>query len=565
MRLDKDIQNTHALNLKFEEIHISNVESGRKGYLCRGCQRELQAVKSLREHRKHYFRHDSNASKGFSKCTYSDETYRHKLAKEVLLRIKLVKVPAVYKYPPKNIDGLANLIRKERLIEAADVKQEMYFFENENGEIKWAKALSAESNRFLLLKPDIAFFNFDGQPILLIEIVATHKVSEKKQLALKRLGIDTIEIIIPKDSVENIEKSFKTTTYTKWVYNYEQDNAKYVHIPNSSTEGVPPIDEYQRRLFEESFRCRKSQISNLIRTLRGCLESEQYRTIAGDVESELSRVKRNSENARTIFENLQAEHEQRAEGLRTGVRARIIAKYAERRRGLDTEKEDFIKEKGGFLNYCREWNTSNDTEFTRDREGIENQLNEQFRIGRVGIEDIKGDLEKRYLEKNSKLEADIQSTEGIILELREKISGIDTKYEQERNAAENTEREINRLAGKIRDFGEVEKSETELCDREFKRKEEIELEFRTLEEEIRHGYSEKGREIESRFQELRKEFTTAVKTRTHSGNGFTRAYKNALEDLDNNISAYVAAEKLNRRIKQASKCISKSSYKNWHD
>jgi len=42
----EEINNVYASNLKGEEIHISEADSGRKGYYCLGCKREMQAVKA---------------------------------------------------------------------------------------------------------------------------------------------------------------------------------------------------------------------------------------------------------------------------------------------------------------------------------------------------------------------------------------------------------------------------------------------------------------------------------------------------------------------------------------
>jgi len=238
MKEKEEIQNVYAYNLKFEEIHISQAESGRKGYLCRGCQREMQAVKQTRPNLLSYFRHDHNAIKGLPKCTYSDETYRHSLAKKILLRIFKIKVPALFKYPPENETGKPNLIAEAKIVEADFVEEELFFYESETGERIWSKSIFNDNNKFLLSKPDIIFFDKNYKPILLKEIVATHKVTENKKLDLKRLGIDTIQITIPKDSPENIEKIFETTDRTEWIYNYEQENTEYIQISDTNTEGI---------------------------------------------------------------------------------------------------------------------------------------------------------------------------------------------------------------------------------------------------------------------------------------------------------------------------------------
>ena len=65
-----------------------------------------------------------------------------------------------------------------------------------------------EKEKFLLIQPDVAFFDKDETPILLIEIVATHKVDPEKIVKIKRLGIDTVQVKVPKDSPQEIENCF---------------------------------------------------------------------------------------------------------------------------------------------------------------------------------------------------------------------------------------------------------------------------------------------------------------------------------------------------------------------
>jgi hypothetical protein len=138
------------------------------------------------------------------------------------------------------------------------------------------KSINESQQKYLLSKPDVVFFDSNGKPILLIEVVATHKVSTEKKVKLKRLGIDSIQIAIPKDSPENIEKTFRITERTKWIYSHEQENTPYIPIPFSDSTAILSVDEDQRKLLEESFICRKAEINNLIRTIRRCLESKQY-------------------------------------------------------------------------------------------------------------------------------------------------------------------------------------------------------------------------------------------------------------------------------------------------
>ena len=90
--------NVYAHDLQNRVKHISEVASGKKGYHCMGCTREMQAKKG--EKYAHHFAHDPKDVENKGKCSFSDETYRHQLAKDALQYIKQIKVPALYKYPP---------------------------------------------------------------------------------------------------------------------------------------------------------------------------------------------------------------------------------------------------------------------------------------------------------------------------------------------------------------------------------------------------------------------------------------------------------------------------------
>lgn len=294
----EEIQNIYALDVKSKEIYILDAVSGRKGYFCLGCGKEMQAVKSIIQGRKSYFRHDVEANKAKGKCTYSDETYRHKLAKEALQISKRIKVPAILKYNPSN-QGDALLIRPSHYVEAHSVSIELSFYETDDGEVKWGKDIGEGKN--LLIRPDVTFFDNSGQPILLIEIVATHKLTEDKIILMRRLGIDTVTVTIPKDSPEAIRQTFEEVNRTKWIYNYEQETTQYLSLSDSDAEAIPSIDEQQRRDFRITFKCRQAEIGDLIRRIGRCLESEQFRTVIEANRRELQRVEGNADELRTII------------------------------------------------------------------------------------------------------------------------------------------------------------------------------------------------------------------------------------------------------------------------
>ena len=400
---ENHIDNVFAYNVFDEVVFIDDVERGRKGYFCMGCKREMQAVQPKVERIRSYFRHDVKASKDGKKCTYSDETYRHKLAKEILQMSKMVKVPAIYKFPPKGYEGLPNLISNSKFIEAYSVGIERYFFEDNNGEISCGKN-DESTSKYLLIKPDVTFFDKDLKPILLIELVATHKVSDDKKIKIKRLGIDTIQIIIPKDSPEAISKALQHTNYTEWIYNYEQEITEYIPIPQSNSEGIQLIDEIQRKLFEESFKCRAAQIGNLIRTITKCLGSELYTTIERDIRSEFPRVEENTRKSNEQWSRI-------CEDRRT----EINNKYSHRIREIESKRSQVDQAETNF------------------REDYRN-------------------LEKRYLKKKRELEGEEQTLLESELLLAENEEGIRRIINYEEHSIREIIGELDELETKGRDF-----------------------------------------------------------------------------------------------------------------
>src|SRR5688572_18228971 len=96
----RKIRSSFAHDADGKEITIRQAQSGRRGYYCPDCKKMMEAVKPLQQKPRPYFRHIATNITLEPHCTYSDETYRHKIAKEVLVRTKSIRVPRVPKYPP---------------------------------------------------------------------------------------------------------------------------------------------------------------------------------------------------------------------------------------------------------------------------------------------------------------------------------------------------------------------------------------------------------------------------------------------------------------------------------
>jgi hypothetical protein len=292
-----EYQNDWAIDIKEKAVHIANAKSGAQGYYCMGCGEEMQGVKFKNPKYQSYFRHHvSNIGTNKIECVVASRNYRERIASAILNRLKSVKVPTLYKYPPKGIEKLPMLLEQSKEINASYVKSELTFYEDEEGNIKWGKNLNIQ-DRYLLIRPDVTFFDSKDNPILFIEFVVHHKLDIEKISKLNRIGVNTIQIIIPKVPEELIEEATKSVRKYKWVYNELEANTKYVSVPKGNTEEVPPIDEQQRNLFEESFICRTSKINELLRAFEKCLQSESYRRNEQLFDSEISRVTQNTESA----------------------------------------------------------------------------------------------------------------------------------------------------------------------------------------------------------------------------------------------------------------------------
>jgi hypothetical protein len=529
----RDKNNVYAQNVKGDVIHASEADSGRQGYYCLGCKMEMQAVRSKTSKRVDYFRHDPKGVVSETKCTYSDETYRHKLAKEILQRIKRIKVPAVYKYPPKGHPGLANLLIESMYIEAAHVGIERTFYEDESGVIYFGSNVDVES-RFLIVRPDVTFFDRDNKPILFIEIVVSHKISTEKLIKLKRLGVDTIQIRIPKDSPESIENNFHKTNMIKWVYNKTEEATQYVPVAERNSKEILPLDELQRKLFEESFECRTSEIRNVIREIARCLGSEPYRKSESDLREELSRVERNTEEHRARLDKLREEH-----------RRRVAARYQ--------QQIDEIEDK------------------TRQVEQKHKNLEERYNRKRIEISNNEGKLRPRNREKLNEGAGGGSTFEqrkgGIIADKERALRDFE---KEQGELLENIERGRNRISQIIGSRETIPARFKQLeatTSRQFEsleegEKKEIERISGDTKNESR-VFGETTRTTESEFEELRRRSFDAVKARDCSGNNeLSRRIielfqtRRRLIDYEENYATF-------QRNRSAWECFKEGTYKNW--
>lgn len=524
-----------------QRIHVKDAISGRNGYYCIDCEVSMQANKGNKLHTQ-YFSHDPTARIGSRNCQFSDETYRHSIGIQILERIKQVMVPRLYKFPPAGTEGMAVKLKDSKLISASSVKVKEMFYRDEFGQLRWEKEdVSLKDNCII---PDLAFFDHNGDPILFIEIVATHKVDKEKLFKIMALGVDTIEITIPKHFNEiEIENIFKETTHTKWIYSYEQQNTDYLHLPKRTTEGVQSFDEYERRNFEAvgSFECKAFQISELIRRIKKCLESEQYRGASKGIADQLLRVQQNTERNR---DNI---HE-----LRGRLEEEVSAEFEGRRRKLELEEKRFREEKGQF-----------DIELGNLQERIKRELEKEFESEESKLESERTEMEGGYNIKNCELEEE------------ERAAGIEegSLENEERGYSSNRHPDIRRITSEIRIFESTEGNIDDRMGQIRAMQDRVRGEKESVESNIAHAQFQTtildvsdefdtGR-IKKEFEGLREQSARAIGERDYKGTSRVAYRIGTILDRKELVYDYKQAELSNQKLCRARKILEEKLFKKW--
>ena len=421
--------NDWAKNVEGNEIHISQAKSGAMGYYCMGCDKEMQAVKRKNNKYKSYFRHhtkDVDTSK--IECVHASKEYREKLAYFYFLRTKKITVLDVYKYPPNGVEGQPNLLAKKETIIAHRVDREVTFFEDESGKIHSGKNSNVD-NRFLWIRPDAVFYDKDDKPILFIEFVVTHKPNTDKLNKLQRLGINTVQIIIPKLSEEEIEREISKASKVKWTYNEIESNTEYIRIDSGNSEGIPQIDEEQRKLFEESFTCRAAQIKNLLRSVNRCLESQSYKRVEQLFEQEIQRTEEATREHRSRLDDIQAGIEVEIYGELESQRQRIAERRIKLQENYSNLEDRYFKRR---------------EEITTEQRSTDGEIELRYNIGTTE-EDIRSEFGSK--------ETEIDYQQNVV----SKQEGyLENDIRKESGFADNFEGKQDELR---EEFGELEKIE----------------------------------------------------------------------------------------------------------
>lgn len=487
----KDYENDWAKDIKGGGIHIDNAPSGAQGYYCLGCDKEMQAVKFKNPKYQSYFRHHAhNIDKEKTECVVASRNYRERIASSILNRLKYVKVPTLYKYPPKGEEGLPMFLEESKIITASKVMAELTFYEDVEGNIKWGKNPNID-NRYLHIRPDVTFFDKNEKPILFIEFVITHKLTTEKKVKLSRLGIDTVQIIIPKVPEEEIEKAIKSVRKFKWIYNEIEANTEYVSVSKGNSETLLSFDEDQRKLFEESYKCRASEINNLIRDINKCIRSESYKRTEQLFGSELSRVTSNRQGAEQGLEKLEGSNREKAldrnrpeeERVRSEISkikrrySDLESRYLKKDRGLEQSFETYYNNQGirNTVAYNIKKETDNIERLEEERrefarrveieerdmgEGISREFSEPTELAENGIEEVRVENESIEEEIQDVFNSAIESIARSIQNLREQEEDIEEAiWEEFRERIEFEESEVSKLAREEKDFEKTVRAE----------------------------------------------------------------------------------------------------------
>lgn len=519
--------NDWAKDVQDSPIHISQAKSGAQGYYCMGCDKQMQAVKRKNTNYKSYFRHhvkDVDTSK--VECVHASRVYREKLAYFYFQRTKKITVPDLYKYPPKGVEGHPMLLQEKETIIAHRVEKEVTFYEDENGLIHRGKNANVDE-RFLWVRPDAVFFDEFDKPILFIEFVITHKPDTDKLNKLQRLGINTVQIIIPKLPEEELEKTISKVSKVKWAYNEIESNTEYIRIPTGNSEGIPQIDEEQRKLFEESYKCRAAQIGNLVRSISRILESKQYRDTEQLFEQEIQRIETTTREHRSRLDAIQGRIEEELQEELESDREKL----RERRRKLKETNSNlesrYIKRR---------------EEIGKEEAAVDRETELRYSIGRTEDE-IRKQFELQ--------EADVDH-EQTIISRQEGYIDIDTREES------GFKNDFESRKAKLRaEFGELERKEQEEF-HEFKRRIEPENEeHRALQVEIENSLRV---EFEGRYKQIAERISNRD---VQSGDELSDRIKTILE-IRGFLDSYDILQKNAERCREGVSVIKSGTWKEWN-
>jgi hypothetical protein len=324
---NKENNATAYSSLNGEIVFIENMIklglNGGRGYKCLGCGGAQRAVKN-KGNWQNYFAH-IGANSGGGGCGSAGETYIHDFAKKYIYKEKRIKLPTLWKWSPdktrkakirvfnKKTFPYLGLRVEKGVICGKKSSVETYLFLKE-GKLSWSQEHPGDNYNSTLIKADVVFYNKNGFPSLLIEVYVTHKIDFEKRVKLSLLGVDTIEIKIPRLSEEEvIEQIKKDSTKTTWVFNKEQQNTNYESIrsrgKSSNSECEATHEEFSPRRY-----C-QYQIEWAIQQLEQLLQSGYVNNRRAELERRIEKIRKHQEGAYTDQETWKRNFERRLERL----------------------------------------------------------------------------------------------------------------------------------------------------------------------------------------------------------------------------------------------------------
>ncbi|MGY3211930.1 hypothetical protein [Mucilaginibacter sp. HD30] len=550
---ESDAHHDYARYVKLaKNIHISEApERGRKGYLCIGCGREMQAVFPNTQNHRKYFRHDAKFIKPGQQCTFKDEEYRRKLAIETLQLNKQVKVPILYKYPPKGETGLALFLLPGALISAERVAKDIYFYEGLNGSIESGFVFDGSPEE-LLFNADVVFYDENDEPILFIQIGKRKKLTVAEFAGLKRLSVNTINLTIPQESAAAIEISQTTGDRAKWLYHDDEQQIAYFQVPTDLGEGIPAIDGDPDRLSEETYDCRKVQVNNLLRALRRCLDGEPYRASECAVRTAIGTTELAIKRAGERRAGLETQYRNDAERTHRGALDEIERRGVELRTGRARLNRSFKNLEDAYR--------STKSDFERAQRILEADIRQQeIALGGTGktIEQLQGELEQEDERVRNRMDEQFGGT----------LESIGSEQERVERAIATARATIERIRLNI-DSAPADLARKQLGQRNYhERIEREEKEAIADLEKIRDGRQERlegaRAELTTRFDGLRERTALAFQERDAEGPTDLSKRLKALGDARGMALAIQNAQAHNRRIRTAKEFIGTPAFQTW--
>lgn len=542
-----------AYSVKYERIiHIADLETderGKKGYFCTGCKEEV--IARIGEKMPRHFAHlAKDITQPERECTWSNESFRHKVAKDILQILKKIKLPSVYSKWVNPVTGRKKLIQKSNSLEAAKVLVERQFYEDEYGKIGFGKKAEFDesSDKHLLVRPDIVFLDSNDKPILLIELVATHDIDDEKLAKINMLGINTISVKIPSGSKEDIEAVFHKTAHTKWVFNNLQESyeEEFSKTSLTSRKSVSANDDVQENTDGGGlpFGCRKNLINNLIRGFRKYISTGDYRRAKEYLRSEIQRVEENTERERAGYQTLIQQEEQKLGDLEI--------RYLSKRSELETKDKFFDSKFQAEVDRYRKVLDSNKGLRSRFAGGFTGVREEQDRIreAKEQVRRAKNELAREFEEAEKQEREAIEGIRRDTAELRQLIA-----------VTERRRKEIdNRRKTLVEEYRELEKRE----ESNYKiRRRHLQETFEGDRGRVADEFEGRRAKVREQFQKLRDELYESLDPETITELSSKSTRYRGLFGVQKLLIALKETDSCIKRIKKARGIIESGAYKDW--